>query len=97
MLEIILYRTLAIQWSLYPTSHTDMNVHCLYQGWPLEVLREAVGGRGRGTESNPKNTAAVIFGMLKSVEVVMIFEMQGNPFDSVPLLNISPRYLKMQD
>lgn len=76
MLEIILYRTLAIQWSLYPTSHTDSNVHCIYQARPLEVLREAVGGRGRGrgTESNPKNTSAVIFGMLESVEVVMIFE-----------------------
>ena len=42
--EIILYRTLAIQWSLYPTSHTDSNVHCIYQGWPLEVLREEVRG-----------------------------------------------------
>lgn len=79
MLDIILYRTLSIQWSLYPTSHTDSNVHCLYQGWPLEVLREAAGGRGRGrgTESNPKNTSAVILGMLESVEVVMSFENTG--------------------
>lgn len=77
MLEIILYRTLAIQWSLYLTSHTDSNVHCIYQAWPLEVLREAVGGRGRGTESNAKNTSAVILGMLESVEVVMIFENAG--------------------
>ena len=79
MLEIILYRTLAIQWSLYLTSHTDSNVHCIYQAWPLEVLREAVGGggRGRGTESNATNTSAVILGMLESVEVVMIFENAG--------------------
>ena len=77
MLEIILYRTLAIQWSLNPTSHTDSNIHCIYQAWPLEVLREAVGGRGRGTESNPKNISAVTFGMLESVEVVMIFENAG--------------------
>lgn len=77
MLEIILYRTLAIQWSLYLTSHKDSNVHCIYQAWPLEVLREAVGGRGRGTESNAKNTSAVILGMLESVEVVMIFENAG--------------------
>ena len=48
MLEIILYRTLAVQWSLYPTSHTDSNVHCIYQAWPFEVLREAVGGGGGG-------------------------------------------------
>ena len=77
VLEIILYRTLAIQWSLHPTSHTDSNVYCLYQRWPLEVLREAVGGRGRGTESNPKNTSAVILGMLEYVEVVMIFQNAG--------------------
>ena len=71
------YYSLLLWWSLYPTSHTDSNVHCLYQGWSLEVLREAVGGRGRGTESNPKNTFAVILGMLESVEVVMIFENAG--------------------
>ena len=35
------------------------------------------GGWGRGTESNPTNTSAVIFGMLESVEVVMIFENAG--------------------
>ena len=34
-------------------------------------------GRGKGTESNPTNTSAVIFGMLESVEVVMIFENAG--------------------
>ena len=53
MLEIILYRTLAIQRSLYPTSHTDSNVHCIYQAWPFEVLREAVGGGGGGGGRSP--------------------------------------------
>ena len=43
----------------------------------MEVLTEAVGGRGRGTESNPKNTSTVILGILESVEVVMIFENAG--------------------
>ena len=64
MLEIILYRTLAIQWSLYPTSHTDSNVHCIYQAWPFEVLREAVGGGGGGRSPTLKIHLQLFLGCL---------------------------------